>query len=402
MHMRDKYPWVLVAGGFHRHGGMDKANMALAQYLTETNRLVHIVCHSIDSDLSRHPLITLHNVPRPGGSTFLGEPLLDIRARSVARSVTKQSPLATVVVNGGNCRWAGVNWVHSVHHAWHCVDSGAPSWFKVKNRISKGIAKKRELRALRMAHLVVANSERTRLDLIEHLAIPAKRVHVIYLGTDPSWCPPSDAERIQVRRRFEVRGDAPLIAFVGALSHDNNKGFDVLWSAWRALCARDDWDGFLVVAGGGSGVRRWMYECGRAGLSHRVRFLGFTTQVPDVLKAADLLISPVRYEAYGLNVHEAICHGVPAIVSASAGIAERYPVRLFPMLLQDVEDVPDLVTRILAWRANRSHWQTLFLPLADELRRHTWRHMAEQIVSLVESVSIGEHLEGAPDTYWRH
>ena len=37
------------------------------------------------------------------------------------------------------------------------------------------------------------------------------------------------------------------------------------------------------------------------------------------------MVHPARYEAYGLGVHEAICRGLPAIVSAGAGIAELYP-----------------------------------------------------------------------------
>src|SRR5260370_71696 len=31
-------PWVLVAGGFHQHGGMDKANSALAAFLASRGR----------------------------------------------------------------------------------------------------------------------------------------------------------------------------------------------------------------------------------------------------------------------------------------------------------------------------------------------------------------------------
>ena len=27
-------------------------------------------------------------------------------------------PLARVVVNGGNCAWPDINWVHAVHAAW--------------------------------------------------------------------------------------------------------------------------------------------------------------------------------------------------------------------------------------------------------------------------------------------
>ena len=42
----------------------------------------------------------------------------------------------------------------------------------------------------------------------------------------------------------------------------------------------------------------------------------FAADVAPVIAAADVLVHPARYEAYGLGVHEALCRGLPAIVSA--------------------------------------------------------------------------------------
>src|SRR5271157_4404392 len=70
-------PWLLVSGGFHRRGGMDKANLALAEYLAGRGTRVHVVCHSVDAELAEHPKVTVHMVPRPASSFFLGSPLLD-------------------------------------------------------------------------------------------------------------------------------------------------------------------------------------------------------------------------------------------------------------------------------------------------------------------------------------
>jgi hypothetical protein len=44
-------PWVIVAGGFHQKGGMDKANLALADYLLEREVPVHLVTHSVEPSL---------------------------------------------------------------------------------------------------------------------------------------------------------------------------------------------------------------------------------------------------------------------------------------------------------------------------------------------------------------
>ena len=47
---------------------------------------------------------------------MLGDPLLDRAGRAVARRLAGEG--ARVVVNGGNCRWFDVTWVHYCHAAY--------------------------------------------------------------------------------------------------------------------------------------------------------------------------------------------------------------------------------------------------------------------------------------------
>jgi glycosyltransferase involved in cell wall biosynthesis len=110
--------------------------------------------------------------------------------------------------------------------------------------------------------------------------------------------------------------------------------------------------------------------------------------VNDMLAASDLLISPVRYEAFGLNVQEALTGGIPAIVSAAAGVAERYPSSLQDLLLRDPEDVEDLIGRLISWRANLSSWKERIKPLSRELRGYTWEDMTRRIVEFTEAPAI--------------
>jgi glycosyltransferase involved in cell wall biosynthesis len=109
---------------------------------------------------------------------------------------------------------------------------------------------------------------------------------------------------------------------------DRRKGFDTLFNAWRLLCREPDWDAIIAAVGPGAELPFWETRVADAGLRDNIRFLGFRTDVPALVRAAEALVRPARYEAYGQGVHEAVCRGLPAIVSASAGIAERYPADL--------------------------------------------------------------------------
>ncbi|HEV3470243.1 MAG TPA: glycosyltransferase family 4 protein [Pyrinomonadaceae bacterium] len=388
-------PWVVVAGGFHGRGGMDKANAALAACLLARGTPVHLVAHEVAPELAADPLARVHLVARPARSFLLGERLLARRGTEVARAVTGRWPAARVVTNGGNCPWPDVNWVHAVHHAWPPADRGAPVLFRARNRLAKAVARRRERAALGAARLVVANSERTRRDLVERLGLDPARVRTVRLGGEAGCRVVTAEERGAARAWLGLGGARPVVAFVGALGHDCNKGFDTLLAAWESLCGHPRWDAELLAAGAGRGFEAWEREVGRRGLAGRVRLLGFTERVGDVLAAADLLVSPARYESYGLNVREAVARGVPALVSAAAGVAEEYPPGLAGMLLPHADDADDLARRLLLWREDVEAWKRRFAPLGARLRERTWADTAAEFVGLVEAAGDDDGLRVA-------
>ena len=380
-------PWVLVAGGFHRRGGMDKANLALAQYLADQGTPVHVVCYSVDDELARHPSVTAHIVSRPANSYLLGRPFLDLNGRRVARRVLRRWANARVLVNGDNCLWPGINWVHCVHHAWHPDPPQGPFWSLVKPRLDWWFTHRRERTAARMGRLFITNSNRTRRDLIERLGVDPGLVHTIYLGAESEWGPATPEEKACSRAAFGIPDNHHVAVFIGVLGQDRNKGFDVLLEAWRRLCADPGWDVDLFIAGSGGALGMCRTQISEWNLDQRIRLLGFSDRVRDLLAAADVLVSPVRYEAFGLNVQEAICRGVPAIVSASAGVAERYEPEHAPMLLPDPDDIDDLVARLKQWRTHMPEWRARFELLGNALRNYSWQEMARRIVSAADQWS---------------
>ena len=370
-------PWVLVCGGFHRLGGMDRANLALAEALLEQGREVFLVGHNIDSSLLKNPRVHATILPRPMG-VLLAEGSLRREGMRVATEVTRTWPEARVVVNGGNCPWPDINWVHSVHAAWPRFDSHAPLWFRAKNQVNKQKARRDELYALHRAKLVIANSEKTKRDLIA-IGILAEKIRVIYLGSEPEWNLPSSEERIHARKSFDLPEGAAVVSFVGGLGYDRNKGFDTLLAAWKEARLGNT---TLVAAGSGRGITHWQRQIEKLGLEDQVRLLGFTDRVGDLMAASDLFVSPVRYEAFGLNVLEALCRGVPSIVSKTAGVAEVYPAELSRWLLGNPEDASTLGGMLVEWIRNTETARAEFEALSKKLRDYTMKEMAGEIISV--------------------
>jgi glycosyltransferase involved in cell wall biosynthesis len=365
--------WALVAGDFVLHGGMDRANYALAAFLARAGDRVELVTHSAAAELTALPSVVVHCVTRPIGSHFLGSWWLARAGRRHARSSGTR-----VVVNGGNCPIPAANWVHYVHAAYHPELPVSPlqRW---KLRLTRLIDLRTEQAAARAAEVVICNSNRTRRDVIEHLGVAPERAATIYYGCDSTlFRPAGRAESECLRERLGWPTSRPVALFVGALG-DRRKGFDTLFHAWELLSREPGWDALLAVVGRGAELPLWKRRATDAGLGDRVRFLGFRKDMPDLVRAADALVHPARYEAYGLGVHEALCCGLPGIVSASAGVAERYPADLSDLLLTDPDDANELADRLRNWRANCEALATRVRPLADRLRARTWDDMARDI-----------------------
>jgi glycosyltransferase involved in cell wall biosynthesis len=356
--------YVLVAGDFMRTGGMDRANLELATYLAGRGSPVHLVTHRADDSLKVYSNVTVHPVPRPAGSNFLGEQLLDLAGRRVASALRPQQPV--VLGNGGNCGARDVNWVHYVHAAWQ--DSSA----SIEARAKSWVFLRKEALIVPRCRLVFANSERTRRDLIECLRVAPKRVHVVHYGNASSV--PTAAQG----------SERPRVAFVGAMS-DRRKGFDLLFAAWTLLCKDERWDADLLVIGAGREAGYWEGRAAAAKLGTRMQFLGFQHDVPAILRSCDALVAPTRYEAFGLAVQESLCEGIPALVTRAAGVAELYPPELAGLLIADPEDVAGLVTTLRHWREQRHSYRQAVAPFAARLRAYRWSDMAQKMTFLMES-----------------
>ena len=372
--------WLVASGDFTTHGGMDRANHALAGFLARRGDDVRLVAHRVAADLLATPRVTVRHVPRPFTAHLIGAPLLARAAAAERRSL----PAGThTLMNGGNGVLGTPTWVHYLHAAYEPEVAAS-----IRTRLSAAAGRRyylaRERAALAAAPLVICNSRRTADDLQRLHGMAHSAIRIVYYGVDAGYGIATAGERALARSALGLPPDAPVAIFIGALG-DRRKGFDLLFDAWRALSASAGWDARLIAAGAGGEREAWARRAAAEGLGDRVMMLGFRTDVASLLAAADVLVHPARYEAYGLGVHEAICRGLPAIVSGCAGVAERFPANLAPLVLPEGATAEDVARALGCWRADMEGWRRRFAPLADALRARSWDDMAAEIAAAVEA-----------------
>ncbi|WP_422931949.1 glycosyltransferase family 4 protein [Singulisphaera sp. PoT] len=371
--------FLLISGDFVKTGGMDRANYALALHLARLGHELHLVAYRAADDILEYPNVTLHAVKKPLNSYLLGHPVLNRAGRAVAR---KLGPGYRAIVNGGNCLWNDVNWLHHLNVLDMPVAGGG-----LVRRIHRKLAYKLyshdDRAALNVARLIITTCERNKTDLIRWLGTDPEKVHVAYYGTDPeTFHPPAPGQKDQLREKLSLPGDRPLFAFVGALG-DRRKGFDTLFGAWNQLCKGNGWDPDLVVVGTGSELPAWKERAEAAGIASRIHFLGFRRDAPDIFRACDAHVLPSRYEGYSLVTQEALCTGIPALITEVAGISERFPGPLRHLLIPDANDVQDLAQRLQKVRDELDRPDPALAAFSEQLRSSTWDNMAAQFLEIV-------------------
>lgn len=183
-----------------------------------------------------------------------------------------------------------------------------------------------EREALTRAAAVHANSRALAARCSADYGVPAERiVHVPY-GIDTNRFRPTPST---LRESWGV-GARPVALFVGRM--EPRKGIDTLVPAFTDLARRMP-DATLVVAGpdtaGGAGrssQRQWMSDTWAAAgvTANRVRVLGpvAPADLPALYSAADVMVAPSPYEAFGLVYLEAMACGTAAIGCAAGGVPE--------------------------------------------------------------------------------
>jgi glycosyltransferase involved in cell wall biosynthesis len=275
----------------------------------------------------------------------------------------------TVISNGGNFLSGDVTWVHCVHAFWPIAPFHPPLKARLTAQIAKRTARKRELVAFRRARVIIANSDQTRAHVLS-LGVDASKVARVYFGTTVT--------------EPQARLKEKKLIFIGALGWDCNKGLDRILGALRFLVRRPGFEHSLSIIGAGED-RPWRRMVDKLGLVGRVQFLGRVEDVSPYLQEGELLVSPSRYEAYGLAVQDALAQEVPALVTRTAGIAERYP-RGLAHLLVDNTDSPEVWAEAIALALSRS--QSTGQALRDfslQLCRRTWRTMSEEMESEIRA-----------------
>lgn len=186
---------------------------------------------------------------------------------------------------------------------------------------------------------VIAVSQAAADALVAWLPETAGRISLIYNGLEPAQFERSGEVRGRVRRELVIADSAPVILFAGGWQH--HKGADILLNAlgWLQDGGYAGQPPITLIAGVGQ-PRADIVELASR-LDGRVQFLGFRSDLSDLMAAADLFVLASRWEGCPMAVLEAMAMGLPIIASRVGGVPELIEDGKSGLLLP-AEDAPAL------------------------------------------------------------
>jgi glycosyltransferase involved in cell wall biosynthesis len=163
------------------------------------------------------------------------------------------------------------------------------------------------------------------LTVSEAEAGDARRLHIaahaepVRNGRDPAVFHPDAAARARIREELGVPQDRVVIIAVSRLVW--HKGYPELAAAMRSVPEAELWVvGERLDSDRGGDMEALLRG---AGLSYRLRMLGYRTDVPALLAAADIFTLPSRFEGLPMSVIEAMLTGLPVVATNVRGPAEQ-------------------------------------------------------------------------------
>jgi glycosyltransferase involved in cell wall biosynthesis len=194
-----------------------------------------------------------------------------------------------------------------------------PQYFRPARRLYQRVFTRRSVRA---ATIVLAVSESTKRDLVQHFGAIADHIRVVYTAIDPDFQPVRDGEALAA---FRARHQLPqrYLLFLGTI--EPRKNLLELLEAYARLRAHAPETPPLVIAG----AKGWYYQAvfdrvRTLGIERHITFAGYVVRGEQPLwySGAELFVYPSLYEGFGLPVAEALACGTPVITSSVSSLPE--------------------------------------------------------------------------------
>ncbi len=240
---------------------------------------------------------------------------------------------------------------------------------------------------------IIAVSSSTARDVERFFGVPVQKQNVILNGIDHTRFNLGDpvAARTLVELRWQLM--EPFFLYVSRLEHPAKNHTRLIesfnqfksntGSPWQLVLAGSDWHGAEHIH---AAARQSPY-------SKDIRFLGFVEDavLPDLYRAASVMVYPSLFEGFGLPPIEAMACGCPVISSNRGSLSEVVGSAARIINPEDTADLSGAMQDIATHREKR---ESLVQAGLLNSRRFNWDENAKRVMEVYEKPFTGSRSWG--------
>jgi glycosyltransferase involved in cell wall biosynthesis len=150
----------------------------------------------------------------------------------------------------------------------------------------------------------------------------ARRIREIQNGIPmPEKCVPTEFEKRFMRSRYGIASDVPVVLTSARLAPEKN--IDLILRIAPDVLAKVP-DAVFLVSGDGPLLDDLRARCHMLGLESNVRFIGYHSEMTDLLAASDVYLLPSFLELHSIGILEAMSMKLPIVVSKGVGCNDEF------------------------------------------------------------------------------
>lgn len=235
---------------------------------------------------------------------------------------------------------------------------------------------------MRRASKIIAPSEWTRREIMEHFHVSAERIRVIQEAARKEMVPLTAEQSAGVLGKHGLTG--PFLLFVGTI--EPRKNLLVLLRAYHEMLQTTEHRPRLVICGGSGWKNEEVFQLvDELELGEMVRFLGYVADedLPALYSTAECFLYPSVYEGFGLPPLEAMACGAPVITSNASSLPEVVGEAGLMHPAEDHRALAGLIARLLDDRQAREHYRQAALQRSAQF---SWDRAARETQAVYDEV----------------
>ncbi|MCS6804269.1 MAG: glycosyltransferase [Acidobacteriota bacterium] len=367
---------AFVVHDYHKAGGHSRYVAELAERFAREHD-VHVFANRIEGDQPAN--IHFHHVP-----AWRASALSTILTFILPATLKLTDPFEIVHAQGLSCWRADVVTAHICQEGWFAAQAAYQGGLTWQQRLFRALVGRMERWVYQPAHSshVIAISQAVRQDLRQHYG-RTQNVHVIHHGVDVTRFHPNQRARHRAHTRA-VWGLADT-DFVALYVGDLQKG------AATAIEAIARVEGARLVFVSRSQADSYRQQATALNAGDRVIFCPPTDQIERIYAAADALLFPTFYDAFGMVITEAMAMGLPVVTSRAAGAAELIEHERSGIIVEKADDATSFSVALRRLMTDVQLRERLGANARQTVEARTWDHVAEQTMAVYRRAYEQKH-----------